>query len=161
MYAATRSLSQLTTSFFASQCQGIRHAPLFALNIVTQTIIIADNGFSFILFNCSIFIERVLCFFTTTIVYHRARGGHAITKIAFPICQRTSSFKIQIRKSKFQTFCSVYGLEPLLRCLIQLHLLFTLINSTPLCCSPFFPLREKSGGYRSRTDDPLRARQML
>lgn len=34
LYAATRSLSQLTTSFIAYQCQGIHHAPLFALNIV-------------------------------------------------------------------------------------------------------------------------------
>jgi hypothetical protein len=34
LYAATRSLSQLTTSFIASQCQGIHHTPLFALNIL-------------------------------------------------------------------------------------------------------------------------------
>ena len=38
LYAPTRSLSQLTTSFIAAQCQGIRHAPLFALNIVWFTV---------------------------------------------------------------------------------------------------------------------------
>ena len=32
LYAPTRSFSQLTTSFIASQCLGIRHTPLFALN---------------------------------------------------------------------------------------------------------------------------------
>ena len=34
LYAATRSLSQLTTSFIASQSQGIHHAPLVALKIL-------------------------------------------------------------------------------------------------------------------------------
>ena len=34
LYAPTRSLSQLTTSFIASQRQGIHHAPFFALNVV-------------------------------------------------------------------------------------------------------------------------------
>ena len=29
LYASNRSLSQLTTSFFAAQCQGIHHTPLF------------------------------------------------------------------------------------------------------------------------------------
>ena len=41
------------------------------------------------------------------------------------------------------------------------YILLTII--TPLSWSPllYSSLREKSGGYRSRTDDPLRARQVL
>ena len=37
LYASNRSLSQLTTSFFAAQCQGIHHTPLFCFKKLLKT----------------------------------------------------------------------------------------------------------------------------
>jgi hypothetical protein len=48
--AAPRSLSQLTTSFIASQTQGIHHAPLIALKIL-QIYILLCKSFLLLCYN--------------------------------------------------------------------------------------------------------------
>ena len=75
------------------------------------------------------------------------------TKIAFPICQRTSfSFAellqmlwLRTNSPTLSVGTSLLSLSTVTACLHR---------SIPL-------LNKKSGGYRSRTDDPLRARQVL
>ena len=81
--------------------------------------------------------------------------------ITFPICQRTSDQFHNLTMRQFATDrCWCFGCEP------------TGLFATPLfSILPFPTLRSfihfnclhslKSGGYRSRTDDPLRARQVL
>ena len=127
LYAATRSLSQLTTSFIASQRLGIRHAPLFALKILNLL-----NLINYVLFPCiNTFLQ----------------------KNCFPNMSKNLSWIPSI-KYLVSGWCDVEGVEPFILP-VQLHLTL-LLSVTDISL-----LKRKSGGYRSRTDDPLRARQVL
>ncbi len=74
--------------------------------------------------------------------------------IAFPICQRSFSMLHCVNTTMRQWICWCSGYEPQA---LSHTISISLLLITNLTDSPM----KKSGGYRSRTDDPLRARQVL
>ena len=141
MYAATRSLSQLTTSFVASQSQGIHHTPLIALkklkiNMTTDCDISVIDKNNTRYYNFSQYVKELCPFYQTT---------------------------------SFPRFANVWDLNPASACRIT-----SSCQKNCFCCPASDRQRSscranvfertpcvRGGECRSRTDDPLLAKQVL
>ena len=119
--AAPRSLSQLTTSFIASQSQGIHHTPFVALKKL-EIVVVLPLPFCFSIYN--------LCFPNMS---KNLSSFHP-----FPGFQKLADVKIMnLQAQATSNYVKRTSLNP--------------VRTSIILC----------GEYRSRTDDPLRARQML
>ena len=161
------------------QHSGLSHSEIFGLTVVcTYPKLIAayhvlhrlsmprHPPYALIRFKYCMFRLLSVCGLTKTLLFYLTTCSFQVLLPFRTNCfpNMSKNFSLEIPEPKFQIpkyYCDVYGLEPLTALPVS-YILLTLII-TPLSWSPLLnsSLREKSGGYRSRTDDPLRARQVL
>lgn len=161
MYAPPRSFSQLTTSFFASQTLGIHHTPLFCFKtFIPVRCCISPDLLFFVLISLSQYVKELVAIRQFDNLIIRQWFAHwLIVKLPHWLIELAS-----VKVMNLQT----YSLTPLLKNFLLIRQSF---NSTTFHCLiaslanwlivslPHWLIF--CGGYRSRTDDPLRARQML
>ena len=147
---APRSLSQLITSFFGSQCQGIRPALFLALPFVSC------SEFSWLLIN-------ILCSFYPTIIFKLSFYTRSIL-----ICITFALFCFQVAFCSFWEQISIINSSWLLKCVFKKYMVGT--NGLEPSTSRLSGVRSNhlsyapnlfGGDEEDRTPDPLRARQML
>ena len=162
LYAPTQSLSQLTTSFIAAQCQGIRHTPLFRFKnfkVSKHHSLQEKNGAAL----KRILLLLYLVSFAFDLSLLLKTKITSVIKNCFPICQRTLLMCQLANMLMCQLNWLMFRFRSCSTTLSSAHLVFIHLS----LYFPSFPAthsyqrKKKSGGYRSRTDDPLRARQVL
>ena len=137
-----RSFSQLTTSFFGSQCQGIRPALLLALPFVR---------FEFSLIHCSFFTRLIFLNRVVSLDCISSYFSYSIFKFPFSILFQEQKLTDNSLSINFHSWLvGTSGLEPPTSRLSG-------VRSNHLSYAPI----SSGGDEEDRTPDPLRARQVL